>query len=142
MIITEVIKSLIQINDIHSAGDYTFTMIKVLQKGVYQLFETKKQIKILLLDEKNCFAWIHAQGIGEILVTSHAKHTKDCTLAAGQYRIYDVIDEPDLTDLQHLELSLGNGTWQGYLLTNGLPTEEKKRNRIIPTDEVITKTTH
>jgi hypothetical protein len=35
---------------------------------------------------------------------------------------------------------VGKGTWQGYLLPTGLPDDKKKRNRIIPTDEVITKT--
>jgi hypothetical protein len=37
----------------------------------------------------------------------------------------------------HLELSIGKGQWQGYLLLTGLPTNKKRRNRIIPTKEVI-----
>ena len=117
-------------------------MIKRLQEGQYNLIETKGQTKILALDKKRVFAWVNAEDIGEILVTSHKRHKTDNILAIGRYRLYEVKDEPDLTDLQHLELYVGDKTWQGYLLTTGLPTDEKKRNRIIPTNETITKTTH
>ena len=44
--------------------------------------------------------------------------------------VQSVKDERELTDLEHLELLVGEGIWQGYLLTTGLPTDEKKRNRI------------
>lgn len=116
-------------------------MVKLIQKGIYRLIETKSQTKILILDGKNTYAWVTAEGIGEILVASHKTHKMDNILAIGQYRIYRVKDESELTDLIHLELHAGNGTWQGYLLTTGLPTDEKKRNRIIPTKEVITEST-
>lgn len=116
-------------------------MIKVIDEGSYQLIETKGQTKILTLDEKRSFAWVNAEDIGEILVTSHKTHKTDNILSLGKYRLYEVKDEPDLTDLEHLELYVGNNTWQGYLLTTGLPTDEKKRNRIIPTNEIITKST-
>lgn len=115
-------------------------MIKVMKEGRYQLFETKGHVKILTLDNKDSFAWINAADIGEILVTSHRKHTIGHILAQSRYRLYQVKDEPDLTDLLHLELYVGEGTWQGYLLTSGLPDDKKKRNRIIPTIEVITRT--
>lgn len=85
---------------------------------------------------------MNAIDIGEILVTSHKKHKTDAILAIGKYRLYEVKDEPNLTDLHHLELYVGDNTWQGYLLTTGLPNEKKRRSRIIPTDEIITKSTH
>lgn len=115
-------------------------MIKLLQKGHYQLLETKGHVKILRFDGAQTFAWIYAATIGEILVTSHRPHIIDHTLALGKYRLYDVKDEPKLTDLTHLELFVGEGVWQGYLLTTGLPTGQKERGRIIPTNETITKT--
>jgi hypothetical protein len=40
--------------------------------------------------------------------------------------------------VDHLELSLGKGVWQGYLLLTGLPTAVKIRRRIVPANEVIT----
>lgn len=113
-------------------------MIRTVEEGSYKLIETKGQTKILILDKK-MFAWVNAEDIGEILVTSHKSHRVDHFLATGKYRIYEVEDEPRLTDLLHLELHVGNGTWQGYLLPTGLPSGEKKRNRIIPTNETITK---
>ena len=79
------------------------------------------------------------EDIGEILVASHKSHLVDHLLAVGNYRIYDVRDEKNLTDLMHLELFVGEGLWQGYLLPTGFPNEKKKRNRIIPTRELITK---
>lgn len=113
-------------------------MISIVRRGHYQLIETRGQTKILILDEKEMFAWINAGAIGEILVTSHRSHKADCVLASGAYRLYKVFDEPYLSDQLHLELYVGTGTWQGYLLPTGLPTDVKKRNRIIPTKEIIT----
>ena len=114
-------------------------MITLQQKGEYRIIETKAQTKLLILDKKDKYAWINAADIGEILVTTAKSHTTDAILAAGKYRIYKVIDEPKYTDLLHLELLVGEGIWQGYLLTTGLPKDKKKRARIIPTREIITK---
>lgn len=117
-------------------------MIKLVQSGHYTLIETKGQTKILTLDSRQTFAWVHVDEIGEILITSHKSHKIDHLLASGKYRLYEVEDEPKLTDLLHLELLVGEGVWQGYLLTTGLPTDKKRRNRIIPTQEIITTSTH
>lgn len=115
-------------------------MIKLVDDGSYTLIETHKHIKILNLGEKKVYAWINAAGIGEILVASHNPHKTDHILAIGKYRMYEVKDEPKLTDLTHLELLVGNGVWQGYLLTKGLPNvNTRNRVRIIPTLEIITK---
>lgn len=114
-------------------------MIRLLKSGHYSLVETKNQTKILTLDEDLTFIWINAENIGEILITSHKTHKSDTILALGKYRLYGVKDEPDFTDLVHLELFVGEGKWQGYLLPNGLPTRIKKKNRIIPTSEIITQ---
>jgi len=111
-------------------------MITVLQKGTYRLIETKDHVKILTLDDR-AYAWIVVKNIGEILVTSHNPHQTDHILATGAYRLYDVEDKPELADLQHLELNVGERLWQGYLLLTGLPSDEKIRGRIIPTKEVV-----
>ncbi len=115
-------------------------MIKLIDQGFYKLIETKNQTKILYLTNK-IYAWINVAEIGEILVASHKPHKTDNILALGKYRLYKVENEPKLTDLMHLELLVGEGIWQGYLLTTGLPTTKEKRKRIIPTKELITKTT-
>jgi hypothetical protein len=131
-----------EINDLHPVRDYyAVIMIKLLDQGTYHLIETHGHTKILTLDNKKTFAWVNAQDIGEILVTSHKSHVVDHLLSVGKYRLYEVKDEKDFTDLQHLELFVGEGLWQGYLLTKGLPNDEKMRNRIIPTKEIITKVT-
>ena len=114
-------------------------MIKLVKKGQYQLVETKVgQTKLLILDNQQSFAWINAKDIGEILVTTQKQHPLDSVLSTGEYRLYDVDDEPKLSDQLHLELKTGTGTWQGYLLPTGLPTKTDIRNRIIPTRETIT----
>lgn len=112
-------------------------MISVLQQGTYKLIETKGQTKILYLDNET-YAWVEPADIGEILVHSHNSHKADCILSIGNYFIYQVVDEPELSDQQHLELEVGQNFWQGYLLLTGLPTDKKIRGRIIPTKEVIT----
>lgn len=117
-------------------------MIRLLSQGKYLLSETFDHTKILSLDEKNRYAWIKAGDIGEILIFSAKKFNPAYLTATGPYRLYEVIDEPKLTDLVHLELFVGGGIWQGYILPTGLPTEKDKRNRIVSTREIITKTTH
>lgn len=116
-------------------------MIKIIKQGNYKLTETKGQTKILALDE-DTFAWVNVSEIGEILVTSHNPHITDNILAIGKYRMYEVKNEDKLTDLIHLELFVGDGLWQGYLLTTGLPNKDAIRKRIIPTSELITKTSY
>lgn len=115
-------------------------MISVLNRGSYTLFETKQHTNMLTLDKKETYAWVHLQNKSEILVTSYVLHTIDHMLSIGNYRLYKVENEPGLTDQIHLELSIGQGMWQGYLLPNGLPSEKKKKNRVIPTHECITTT--
>ena len=112
-------------------------MISIIKQGAYRLIETKGQTKILYLDDE-IFAWVEPADIGEILVHSHNIHKTDCVLSIGSYYIYNVVDEPELSDQQHIELETGNKSWQGYLLLTGLPTDKKIRGRIIPTTEVIT----
>lgn len=111
-------------------------MITLLQRGQYRLVETKHHTKVLYLD-KTAYAWINATHIGEILVASHRLHKTDYILGCGEYRLYDVNDEPHLSDQIHLELEVGRQTWQGYLLLTGLPVAPKKSSRIIPTSETI-----
>lgn len=111
-------------------------MITLLASGYYKLVETKAQTKILYLDDTT-YAWIEPVDIGEILVASHKHHVTDALLAVGEYRLYDVRDEPHYSTHQHLELEVGNDIWQGYLLLTGLPSNERRRRRIIPTKEII-----
>lgn len=113
-------------------------MIKLIDKGKYKLFETKDKNKILVLS-KNTFAWIDVPEIGEILVKSIKTHEAKQVLSIGEYKLYQVKDESKLVDLEHLELNVGENIWQGYLLPTGLPSIDDRRNRIIPTEEVITK---
>jgi len=124
-------------------------MINLIEKGKYSLIETKQDTKILTLDDhrpgnsdlegKKTYAWVFLKGIGEILVTTYKKHKTDQKLAKGEYRLYEVDDEPKLVDTLHLELAIGEGEWQGYLLITGFPKDEKTRSRIIPTQETISK---
>lgn len=114
-------------------------MISLIEEGLYKLIETKSLTKILTLNKDKIYAIINVATIGEILVTTHKKHHTDHILAIGKYRLYEVQDEPKLTDLIHLELLVGNGIWQGYLLPTGLPTDTKIKARIIPVTEIISK---
>jgi hypothetical protein len=112
-------------------------MITLFKKGNYRLIETKHGIKNLSLGN-NSYAWVDIAGIGEVLVVSHKPHKTDHVLCTGRFRLYDVDDEPKLSDQAHLELEVGRNQWQGYLLLTGLPAGQKIRGRIIPTFEIIT----
>lgn len=114
-------------------------MIRLLKHGDYHLVETRGATRILELSGKGNYAWVNARGIGDILVFSEGQYEASCILAQGKYRIYEVKDEDKLTDTIHLELFIGEGIWQGYLLITGLPAGGHKRSRILPTKEIITK---
>lgn len=114
-------------------------MIRLLKHGDYHLIETRGATRILELSGKGNYVWVNASGIGEILVFSQGQYQTSFILAQGKYRIYEVKDEDKLTDTIHLELFIGDGIWQGYLLITGLPTGGHKRSRILPTKEIITK---
>lgn len=117
-------------------------MIRTANQGKFKLFETFDKTTILELDGNQNYAWVSAGKIGDILIFSKNKFKESNILSMGNYRIYEVKDEPELTDLEHLELYIGDGKWQGYLLPTGLPKLNDKRNRIIATNELITKSTH
>ena len=112
-------------------------MIGLLESGKYLVFETGGHTRILEINDKSHFAWVHTN-VGEILVSSQQEFKPKELVAQGNYRLYNVKNEPKLTDLEHLELFVGEGKWQGYLLPTGFPGGKKKRSRIIPTDETIT----
>lgn len=111
-------------------------MIALLRKGRYKLIETKDYTKILYLDN-DTYAWIDLPEIGEILVRSRRPHKTHRVLSLGHFCMYDVVDEPSLSDQIHLEFEVGREHWQGNLLLTGLPDAHHKRGRIVPTREVI-----
>lgn len=112
-------------------------MIKLLSEGRYKLVETKRFTKILYLNN-DAYAWVEFEGVGELLVATLRHHVLGAVLSEGRFRLYDVENEPNLIDHQHLELEIGGREWQGYLLITGLPDVNKVRARIIPTHETIT----
>lgn len=112
-------------------------MIKLIKSGRYKLIRTKHYVKILYLD-KDAFAWIEPPKIHELLVTTHRQHKTDCLLSVGRYNLYDLKDDQRFSSHLRLELEVGEGQWQGYLLLNGLPTDQKIRCGIIPAHDVVT----
>jgi hypothetical protein len=112
-------------------------MITLAQHGIYTIVGTADHKTMLTLDGVR-YLQSYAPKIGNLLTYAKREHTTDYLIARGNYRIYKVKDELHLVDLEHLELSIGRGVWQGYLLLTGLPTARKIRSRIIATDEVIT----
>lgn len=60
------------------------------------------------------------------------------TLHRGNYRVFDVYDEPQLTETIHLELEDEDGYVKSYLLPRGLPHQNMRRARQIPTVQQIT----
>jgi hypothetical protein len=114
-------------------------MIKLIDQGNYRLVGTKHHVTILYLNDQR-YVWIWAKHIGQILVFS--KYTTDeesYILAQGKFKLFDVIKEPNLIDLPHLQLSIDPKKWQSYLLLKGLPTVKTPKRRIVQTNEFINK---
>lgn len=113
-------------------------MRRLINSGKYYLAETRHHTKILHLDAAS-YAWVESWRAGEILVLSTKSTDVNKLLGSGHYSLFEVVDDPDLSDQQHLELEVGKDIWQGYLLPTGLPRTNHKRSRIIPTTERINK---
>lgn len=111
-------------------------MITLLKSGTYKLFETKRHTKMLYLDDDS-YVWMGTGILGEVVPLSYKPHKTDCLFAVGRYELYEAHQEPGLSDQVHLELEVGNGRWQGYLLLSGLPGGNRQRGRIIPTTEIV-----
>ncbi|HIA91706.1 TPA: hypothetical protein EYO12_01140 [Candidatus Saccharibacteria bacterium] len=116
-------------------------MINQIDSGSYVLGESKNHTKILTLNDQS-YAWILMPGVGDILSFLSEQKTPYATLSTGNFKLYDIQDEPELVDLQHLELQTGMDSWQGFLLLTGLPNKVKKRSRIIPTKELVETAHH
>lgn len=115
-------------------------MIKLLEAGVYKLFETNNNENILWLDDnKKAYLWKNAKSTGDLQYTKFNEKDICCLLSFGNYRLYDVNKESELTCCLHISLHLGNSKWQGYLLPKNLPTSKKKTKPIKKTAELITK---
>lgn len=114
-------------------------MIKLIESGKYELVETTNNLKALMLAESKSFLWNNSGCSGNLQYIKLDTKQICCTLAANNYRLYDVENEPNLTSGLHLELYAGNRKWQPYLLKKGFPTEKNKKTPISKIDDVITK---
>jgi hypothetical protein len=109
----------------------------VLEKGRYELFETNHHHRILVLNQKEWFAWVEGQQ-GDILVLSDSDHQKVRTLQQGQFYLVDFRDDPKFKDMPHLFLQDGD-RYQELMLPNGLPTEQDRQKRVVKTDETLSR---
>ena len=114
-------------------------MITRIETGIYKLTETPHRMKLISLSRHGKYILTGLEGIGDILAITRRPHRVHAVLSTGAYHVYSVEAEPHLSDQLHLELEVGHGQWQGYLLPTGLPDGEKLRSRIIPTHEVVTE---
>jgi hypothetical protein len=111
--------------------------VKVQEQGHYELFNTTHQHRILVLNDKQWFAWVQGQQ-GEILVHSDADHQKQHTLQAGQFYLVDFEDDPTYKDMPHLFLQTDD-RYEEVMLPNGLPTEQDHQKKVVKTDHRLPK---
>jgi hypothetical protein len=107
----------------------------VREKGRYELFETNHHHRILVLNNRQWFAWVRGQQ-GDILVLTDSDHQKARTLQQGQFYLVDFEDDPKYKDMPHLFLQDGD-RYQELMLPNGLPTEQDRQKRVVKTDQTL-----
>ncbi len=112
--------------------------VNVEGKGRYELFETTHGHRILVLSDKQWFAWVEGQK-GEILVLSDSDHEKDHTIQEGDFYLADFQDDPKFQNNQpHLFLQKGD-EFKELIVPNGLPTENDSQKKVVSTDDAISK---
>lgn len=110
----------------------------VKEKGNYGLFETTHGHRILVLNDKQWYAWVEGQQ-GEILVHSDSDHNKDHTIQEGDFYLAEFEDDPEFQNNQpHLFLQKGD-EFQELIVPNGLPTESDNQKKVVSTDETVAK---
>lgn len=114
-------------------------MVRIIGSGTYKLTETKDNQKILSLGKYNNFQWVSTGCEGQIKYVKLDPKQICCLLSTGNYRIYEVKNELGLSNSKHIELHVGRGKWQGYLLPKGLPAKLQRKRVIVQTNEIITK---
>lgn len=114
-------------------------MLKVIGSGTYKLTETKDNTKVLFIDDNYACSWKNEKCNGDLVYLKPDTDKICCFLSVGNWRLYEIKDEPGLTIGNHFELNVGKGKWQGYLLPKGFPTQINKKKPISQTDEIITK---
>ncbi|MFB6351574.1 MAG: DUF2795 domain-containing protein [Bradymonadaceae bacterium] len=105
--------------------------------GNYELFETTKGHRILVLDETDWAAWVEGQA-GEILVATDEDHEKQRTIDEGSYRLIDFENDPKFKDMPHLFLAT-DGSYRELMLPNGWPDEKDRQKKVIETDKTMTR---
>ena len=108
-------------------------MIKVVSKGDYILYEDHNKRKILKLGDAKLLYWTDSKIIQAM---NNSANPKD-TLSLGKYRLYKILDEPQLTNNYHLELYVGNKQWRGYLLSSNILKTRMPVVAISATNELI-----
>ena len=75
----------------------------------------------LFLDNKDGCMWI-SDGLNcdRLMYTGKQKAAR-FVISEGVYRIYEVLNEKKLSQGVHMELLVGKGKWQGFILSGGLP---------------------
>ncbi len=109
--------------------------VNVEDKGDYELFETTRGHRILVLNDERWFAWVEGQR-GEILVRSDPEHEKDRTIQEGEFYLVDFEDDPNYQDNPHLFLQRGD-RFEELIVPNGLPTDEDHQKRIVGTGKTV-----
>ncbi len=107
----------------------------VQRHGRYQLFETPRQNRILVLNDDLWYAWVEGQQ-GELLVRSDSDHESRGVIREGEFYLVDFTDDPGFTDVPHLFLERDGG-FQEVILPNGLPTDDDNQKRVVGTDKSI-----
>jgi Protein of unknown function (DUF2795) len=111
--------------------------VQVQEQGHYELFATTHQHRILVLNNKQWFAWVEGQQ-GEILIHSDADHQKDHMIQEGQFYLVDFEHDPTYKDMPHLFLQKGD-RFEEVMLPNGLPTQKDHQKKLVKTDNTLPK---
>jgi hypothetical protein len=110
--------------------------VDVKDKGDYELFETTRGHRILVLNGERWFAWVEGQQ-GELLVHSASDHEKDHTIQEGQFYLADFQDDPKFQNNQpHLFLQKGD-EFQELIIPNGLPTGQDHQKKVVSTGDTM-----
>ncbi len=111
--------------------------VNVEETGSYELFETTRGHRILVLNGQRWFAWVEGQK-GEILVLSDSDHEKDRSLQEGQFYLADFENDPKFQDNPHLFLQKG-AHFQELIVPNGLPDDSDNQKKVFSTDDTVAK---
>ncbi len=117
-------------------------MSNTLQReGRFELYETANGHHVLRLggDKQDYWVAVVNGDLGDMLVLTNSDHPGSEVVREGGYYYVKFRGDDDFIDQPHLFLANRGGTYDEWILPNGLPNGQDKQKRLVRTPHTVSR---